>query len=89
MTETDFANLGTGLGITDPMVQEGIVRNTSGLLSVQQNLFTIFLGVRVLDRSGTMAADQRAVAIVWRDPYPFDDQGHHRSFIRYFKWLTE
>ncbi len=31
-------------------------------------------------------ADQRAVAVVWRDPFP-DDQGNRLSIVRVFQWL--
>ena len=92
----DFENLSSISNVTeasfpaalDSLQKEGVVRNTAGLLSPRQNLFTILLAVQALDSSGSVAAEQRAVALVWRDPYP-PNATSHPAFIRFFKWLTD
>lgn len=75
-------------GVLDSLQKEAIIRNTSGLLSPRQNLFTILLAVQAYDSSGTVAAEQHAVALAWRDPYPLNATSHP-AFIRFFKWLTD
>ena len=80
----------------DQMQQEGVVRSSAGLLSVRQNVFTVILAAQsVMDANGVsgiqsedVRAEQRALVVVWRDPYP-DSAGRHPTFVRYFKWLTE
>ncbi|MDA0322469.1 MAG: hypothetical protein O2923_07100 [Verrucomicrobia bacterium] len=86
-----------------PFEREAFLRNSSELLSVRQNLFTILLSgesvVRAQDsqvwvereaaaRYGvapgwftTVEADQRAVAIVWRDPYPDPNRGNRHGYL--------
>ncbi|MBN1268792.1 MAG: hypothetical protein JXB04_04335 [Kiritimatiellae bacterium] len=76
--------------------KESFLRNSAGLLSTRQNLFTIFVAaqtVRDLNNNGSVTSDevfaeQRAVAVVWRDPFP-DEDGYHPAFVRFFKWLYE
>lgn len=78
-------------GVFDSVEKESIVRNSAGLLSPRQNMFTILLAAQVINDSYDVLAEQRAVAVVWRDPYPFDPSVSpvHSSFVRFFKWLTE
>jgi hypothetical protein len=75
--------------ITNALEAESAVRNSIGLLRTRQNLMTVYLGAQVLAaNTDEVVADARAVAVVWRDPFPNPD-GFHPSFVRYFKWLTE
>ena len=73
---------------TNSYERESIIRNSLGLFSIRQNLFTIILAAQSLDSKTNVLAEQRAVALVWRDPYP-DSQNHHDMFVRFFKWLDE
>ena len=75
-------------GAFDSMQKEAIIRNTAGLLSTRQNIFMIILVAQMLDKTGSPSSEQRALAVVWRDPFP-DSTGRHPSFVRFFKWLTE
>ena len=68
--------------------QESIIRNSIHLLSPRQNIFTIILAAQSMDSYKNVVAEQRALAVVWRDPYP-DSSGHHDMFVRFFKWLDE
>jgi hypothetical protein len=74
-------------GLTDAQ-RESIIRNTYELFSLRQNLFTVILAAQALDPSGGVAAEQRAVAVVWRDPVA-NANGHHPAFVRFFQWLNE
>ncbi|MCX6997567.1 MAG: hypothetical protein NTV49_10885 [Kiritimatiellaeota bacterium] len=73
--------------LADDGARESLVANSYRLLSPRQQLFTILLAAQVVG-SGGVLAEQRAVAVVWRDPYP-DTNGRHPAFVRFFKWLTE
>ena len=68
--------------------RESLVANSYRLLSPRQNLFTILIAAQVTGSSGSVLAEQRAVAVVWRDPYP-DANGRHPALVRFFKWLME
>jgi hypothetical protein len=72
----------------DDMIKESVVRNSAGLLGVRQNLYTILLAAQAYSEKLQVVSEQRAVAVVWRDPYPAED-GTHPMFVRYFRWLTE
>ena len=63
--------------------EESFYRNAAGLLNPRQNIFLILLAGK-----SPIAVEQRALAIVWRDPIP-DSSGRHPSFIRWFTWLEE
>lgn len=69
--------------------QESLLRNSIELFDTQQNLFTIFLIAEALSPTGVTLSQQRAVAVVWRDPFPDAPgaTGRHPSFVRFFKWL--
>ncbi|MGD9873068.1 MAG: hypothetical protein AB7T27_02245 [Kiritimatiellia bacterium] len=72
-------------------VNESIIRNAHQLFGVRQNLFTIILAAQVTDGGGSnpaVFAEQRAVAVVWRDPVA-DDSGKHPCFVRFFKLLAD
>jgi hypothetical protein len=95
-----FTNV-AGLGLVDEMYtnvvlallttdarKESLIRNSCQLLSPRQNLFTLILAAQALDSLTNVVAEQRAVAMVWRDPAENAD-GHHPAFVRFFKWLNE
>ncbi len=67
--------------------KEAFFRNTCGLLSARQNLFTIIIEAQVASGWGGVIAQnparQRAVALVWRDPYTGE------MFVRSIKWLED
>jgi len=62
--------------------KESFIRNSCGLLHTRQNLYAILLAGK-----SKIAVEQRALAIVWRDPLA--ENGQHRSFIRWFTWLEK
>ena len=73
---------------------EAMLAYSAGLFGTRQNLFTIILAEGI-DSGGVgvssgeeMLIGRRAVAQVWRDPFP-DDEGAHPCFVRYFKWLDD
>jgi len=83
---------------TDPPLceldKEAFLRNTAGMLGTRQNLFVILLagGPTRINQGITATthnflALQRAVAVVWRDPFP-NAQGGHDTEVLFFKWLT-
>lgn len=85
-------------------IRESLLRNTCGLLGTRHNLFTILLAARVFsdgydetdpqhvkDKESYVMADQRAVAVVWRDPFVTKDSAGidtHQTFVQYFHWIT-
>lgn len=81
----------------DEIDREAPIRNSVELLTTRQNIFTIILaadsyaepvgGLRE-GHYGSVRARARAVAVVWRDPWP-DAGGKHRYFLRYFDVLRE
>jgi hypothetical protein len=79
--------------LTNDALRESLVRNSHELFGVRQNIFTVFLFAQSLTPAGFVAAEQRAVAVVWRDPEldSAADKGSlpslNRSFVRFFKWL--
>ena len=62
--------------------KEAVIRNACGLLHTRQNLFIILLAGKT-----EIAVEQRAMAVVWRDPTV--QNGMHQSFIRWFTWLEK
>ena len=67
---------------------ESIVRNSAGLFSPRQQLFTVILAAQSLDENGFPTAEKRGVGLVWRDPYP-STNSMHQTLVRNFRWLTE
>jgi len=71
---------------------ESMLAYLAGVLGTRQNLFTIIVAEGIdaggVGRSlGTeMLIGRRAVAQVWRDPFP-DEEDMNPCFVRYFKWL--
>jgi hypothetical protein len=72
-------------------------------LGARHNLVTIFVAARVFvdgydpdvnfnNREDFVASDQRAVAVVWRDPFRTADSigsQTYETFIQYFHWITD
>jgi len=89
---TNLSDVGRKLISTDfpvsadnELKREALFRNTCGLLSVRQNLFTIIIEAHVAS-GGNIPRNpvrQRAVALVWRDPYTGE------MFVRSIKWLRD
>lgn len=92
-----------GAGFVDNKFhKESIVRNSIGLFGTRHNLFTIFVAARIFsddydpaadfgDRESFVQADQRAVAVVWRDPFQTRDSAGnatYQSWVQYFHWVT-
>ncbi|HMO52387.1 MAG TPA: hypothetical protein PKA21_14805 [Kiritimatiellia bacterium] len=87
-------------GNTAKFERESVVRNSWGLLSPRHNLYTIYVAARTYppdyNPTGTpdpalVTAEQRAVAVIWRDPYStLDGAGNttHQSWIQYFHWFS-
>jgi hypothetical protein len=76
------------------MDRESVLRNSMGLFTTRQQLFTIILradsfsakyGFQDLKHGNVMSTAQ-AVAQIWRDPMPNAD-GRHPCFVRLFKIL--
>jgi len=87
---------------TDKFTRESLLRNTYGILSTRHNLFTIFVAARVFsptynpsthfgERASFVTAEQRAVAVVWRDPFETTDgagNSTYQSWVQYFHWFS-
>ncbi len=72
-----------GVGGGSEFRKESVYRNAHGLFHTRQNLFVILLAGR-----SNIRVEQRALAVVWRDPVA-DADGHHPSYIRWFTWLEK
>ncbi|MCX8109273.1 MAG: hypothetical protein N3G20_10765 [Verrucomicrobiae bacterium] len=71
--------------------KEAFYRNVADLLHPRQNLFAIIIAGQTAhdpNRYDVPKTDQRALAIVWRDPVK-NKQGRHPCFIRWFTWLEK
>jgi len=88
---TNLSDIGLHLGMgsfpgaTTELEREAYFRNSINLLNVRQNLFTIIIEAQVAS-GGNIPRNpvrQRAVALVWRDPYTGE------MFVRSIKWLRD
>lgn len=90
---SEIASVGPTLGSLDRLQSEGIVRNSSELLGVRQQVFTILFAAQSLADSGSnVMGEQRGIAVIWRDPYRVKDadgQDYHPAFVRFFRWLDD
>jgi hypothetical protein len=75
--------------------RESVLRNSIGLLSTRQNVLTLFIAAQAVDDTADdgvgpedIRAEQHAVAVVWRDPFP-NSAGDCPAFVRFFRWLPE
>ena len=89
--DLDWSAIG-GLDAYTEIERESILAHCWGLIGIRQNLFLIVVAEGI-DTGGVgsrlgsnMMAGRRAVALVWRDPFP-DEDGMHPCFVRYFKYL--
>ena len=78
------------VGCISEMGVEALIRNSMGMMSTRNNVFQIGLLVRGRGSSGLM----RAVATVWRDPFPPDNHQPnrsftHRSFVRSVQFVSD
>lgn len=74
---------------------ESIISHSYGLFGIRQNLFAIIVSASPVTTSMgefarqtkqiTALGSKRAIAYVWRDP--FADNGKHKCFVQFFKWL--
>ena len=83
--------------------KESIIRNSYRLFNPNQQLFTIVVIAQAINDQGrigfwdgenidTISGEKRAVALVWRDPFPDPPpggSGRHEMFVRTFKYLDE
>ncbi len=95
-TFTNLSEMGDSTAIltafpmaNNPMLQESVIRNSCGLLSTRQNLFSVLLIDQALDSKTNVLAEQRATALLWRDPYTTSVGGPHKWIVRYLKVVTE
>jgi len=88
---TNLSDVGRNLdpgdftGATTELQREAYFRNTFNLLNLRQNVFTIIIEAQAASGGNIPRnpAKQRAVAIVWRDPYTGE------MFVRHIKWLED
>jgi hypothetical protein len=90
--------------VNNKFVRESVVRNSIELLGTRHNLFTVFIAARVFaenydpanpdhfrNRGDFVQSDQRAVAVVWRDPFRTADSANNQTYsslVQYFHWLS-
>jgi len=86
---TNLSDIGRDItyfpGATTELERESYFRNGFNLFNVRQNLFTIIIEAQVAS-GGNIPRNpvkQRAVALVWRDPYTGE------MFVRSIKWLGD
>lgn len=87
---TNLSELGRALtnfsGLADnELKRESFFRNACGLLNLRQNVFTIIIDASPVSKDvvAQNAARQRAVAVVWRDPFTGE------FFVRSLHWLGD
>ena len=79
--------------------RESLVRNTWGLFSPANSLFTVVViaqpvkegpgQIGVWGDDDSVTGERRAVALVWRDPFKRGSNLHHEMFIRMFRYLND
>jgi len=104
MTTTAFAVNGRLMQAPynlDNTRKESIIRNTYRLFNANQNLFVFVVVAQTINDQRTLGSwepnydqitsEKRAVAIVWRDPFPVVGSNplRHQMFVRTFKFLDE
>jgi hypothetical protein len=79
--------------------KESIIRNSYQLFNANQQLFTIVVTAQTINDQGTVgtfdgedvdtvSGEKRAVALVWRDPFP-GPSGRHEMFVKLLKYLDD
>ena len=83
--------------------RESLLRNTWGLFSPDNSLFTVVVvsqaikeapaslnDVGIFDENfDTITGERRGVALVWRDPFKNGNNLHHEMFVRMFRYLND
>lgn len=72
--------------------REAAVRNGANVLGARDSTYSILVCAQALAENGEPIAEQRALAVVWRDRVKTKDsagQFYNPSFVRYFHWLTD
>ena len=89
-----------GLGLTRTE-REAVLRNTDGLFSVSDSLFTVILVAQSVkegpdqknigkwDDEDQVTGERRGVALVWRDPFKTGNNLHHEMMVRMFRFLND
>ena len=89
---------GQGLTRTE---REAVLRNTDGLFSVSDSLFTVILIAQSVkegpdskdigkwDDEDQVTGERRGVALVWRDPFKTGNNLHHEMMVRMFRFLND
>jgi hypothetical protein len=83
-------------GMSD-IERESVISHSYQLFGTRHNLFVIFVasgpyapGVGKIQSHGEVQGEwlgyRRAIAVVWRDPFP-DADGKHPCFVQAFRWL--
>ena len=85
-----------GIDADSELKKEAFYRNCPGMMHTRQNLFLILLAAQTANNpetfgppDGVARTDQRAMAIVWRDPIPDPTTHEHKCFVRWFTWLQK
>ncbi|HBA84952.1 MAG TPA: hypothetical protein DCZ95_12730 [Verrucomicrobia bacterium] len=78
--------------------RDALVRNTYRAFNPTENLFTVVVVAQAIKDNepigdwdadlDVISAERRAVALVWRDPFPNGDD-IHEMFVRQFRYLDE
>ncbi len=70
--------------------REAIIRNSFRMFQPTENLFTVFVVAQVFGDGdvNNLTGEKRAVAQVWRDPFP-NENGRHDWFIRMMRYLDD
>ena len=95
--DEDWANYaGMDINTYTELERESVITHAYNLLGVRQNLFTVIVAASPASMAiGTYAdateqvqalGEKRAIAQIWRDPFPNDD-GRHECFVQFFKWV--
>ncbi len=99
LSQAKAAIFGALGGLPDDYYREGVLRNSSNLLGVRQNIFTfVVLGQAVKDSFPNGTADgvvqpeevlgeAKLLVVAWRDPYLVNGRNHW--FIRTLQWMDE
>ena len=79
--------------------RESLIRNTWGLFSPNNSLFTVVVVAQAIKEGPTavglwgaddqITGERRAVALVWRDPFRTGANLHHEMFVRMFRYLND
>jgi len=70
---------------------ESVIANSMDLVGFRQNLFTIILAAQTIKTSpegDIVTGEQRAVAVVWRDPF-INSNGNYAVIPRFYKLLVD